>query len=162
LYVFFAKIPCILAVIRLPMATMITDPLLLQQAAAGNKEAYNMLFATHYYRLYDFMLRTERMSQIVVEDICQNIFLRLWAKKEVFLTIDCFETYLRTAGHNAACDCQKKEKFRQRLNNNYKAYCEAVEQHTGDRVIYKEGRILADKVIAALQPREKLIFTRYN
>jgi RNA polymerase sigma-70 factor (ECF subfamily) len=143
------------------MSITLTESLL-KQAAAGNRAAYDELLVTHFYRLYDYLLRTERLPQTEIEDFCQDIFTRLWDKKEILPTIHSLERYLKKAGRHAALDYRKKEALRQQMDHNYCCCRETTGNNAEEQLIYKQGYELAGKTIAALPFREKEIFTRHT
>jgi RNA polymerase sigma-70 factor (ECF subfamily) len=131
-----------------------TKQTLLLQAAAGDRTAFEELFAMHYYPLYNQLLLSERLPQTVVEDICLNIFDRLWCRKESLAEIGSLENYLKTAAHHAALDCREQQAAKEHVRQYSR---QTVITDAEVQLIYKEGYEQATAFFTALSPRQQQI-----
>lgn len=72
-----------------------SEKILLAKSSQGDEEAFGQLFRHHKDRLYSFLLRFSQSPEIV-EDIIQDIFLKLWLNREQLSSIEKLDAYLVT------------------------------------------------------------------
>lgn len=75
------------------------EKILLERSSRGDEEAFGQLFRHHKDRLYRFLLRFSQSPE-AVEDIVQDIFLKLWLNKEQLTSIENLDAYLITLSKN--------------------------------------------------------------
>jgi RNA polymerase sigma factor (sigma-70 family) len=96
----------------------LSDPLsiynekeLLQRLAAGDGEAFNII-----YRRYNSMVFRAAMTYLKDEDsaadIVQQVFLKVWEKKDWLLTVGSFQDYIVVSSRNLIYD-QFRQKNRE-------------------------------------------------
>lgn len=71
------------------------EKILLEKSSQGDEEAFSHLFLQKKDRLYNFLLRFSQSPELV-EDIIQDIFLKLWSNKEQLTSIENLDAYLVT------------------------------------------------------------------
>lgn len=71
------------------------EKILLDRSSRGDEEAFGHLFRQKKDRLYSFLMRFSPSPEIV-EDIIQDIFLKLWLNKEQLSAIENLDAYLVT------------------------------------------------------------------
>lgn len=79
--------------------TSYNEKILLEKAAQGDAEAFGQLFYQKKDKLYSFLLKYAR-SEDIVEDIIQDVFLKLWTGKEHLAAIENIDGYLITLSKN--------------------------------------------------------------
>ena len=75
------------------------EKILLARSSQGDEEAFGHLFRQKKDRLYSFLMRFSQSPE-VVEDIVQDIFLKLWLNKEQLNSIENLDAYLITLSKN--------------------------------------------------------------
>lgn len=74
---------------------------LLMQVAEGGEEAFGMLFHQYRNRLYAFIFSIVR-SREMAEDVVQDVFLKIWLRREDLAAVDNFKAYLFRISQNHA------------------------------------------------------------
>ncbi|MGN7783121.1 RNA polymerase sigma-70 factor [Niabella sp. 22666] len=67
----------------------------MDKSSLGDEEAFSHLFLQKKDRLYSFLMRFSQSPELV-EDIIQDIFLKLWSNKEQLNSIENLDAYLIT------------------------------------------------------------------
>jgi len=82
---------------------------ILPEIRGGNQQAYQSLFYYYYERLYHYAL-TFTADQDKAEDIVQEVFLKLWTKRESFHPNGSLKAYLYRMTYNEFVNAFRKEK----------------------------------------------------
>jgi RNA polymerase sigma-70 factor (family 1) len=91
------------------------DKELLHQIAAGDERAFTRLFEAHRANIYTTALRITRDTG-VAEEILQDVFLKVWLKREELPEIQNFSGWLYTIAQNLTFNaCKKIARENQRL-----------------------------------------------
>lgn len=72
---------------------------LITRIAAGDEAAFTALFDAYKDRIYSIAMRLTR-NPAVAEEIVQDVFLKIWLKKEGLAEVGHFRAYLFTATRN--------------------------------------------------------------
>jgi RNA polymerase sigma-70 factor (family 1) len=75
--------------------------MLLREAAAGKEMAFTELFHRYKYKLYGYIFALTR-SKEMAEDVVQDVFLKLWQKRETMAELNEFAPYLFRMAQNRA------------------------------------------------------------
>ena len=79
------------------------ETVLLKDLASGDSKAFDEVY--HHYRgeisryVFKFVKSTEH-----TEDLCQEIFLKVWEKRETLANLQSFRAYLFTVSKNRVLD----------------------------------------------------------
>lgn len=132
---------------------------LLQQAAAGNQDAFARIFETHRQRLYTYLLGITRAAE-VAEDILVDVFMKLWIGREMLPRIESLEGFLHKVAYNKAMDFFKTTARHARLQQVYaQRISDQAERSLEDWLIDEECRRILQNAINQLPPQRKLIYT---
>jgi RNA polymerase sigma-70 factor (family 1) len=85
----------------------LTDNELIGLFKSGEDAAYTELYERYHDSIYRF-LRKYLRSAALSEDICQNVFLKLWERRDDAVTILEFGAYLFTLAKRQAFDFLKR------------------------------------------------------
>jgi RNA polymerase sigma-70 factor (family 1) len=77
------------------------ENVLLQQIAAGDEIAFGNLFHAWRDKLYFYILRITNSSE-TAEDVLQDVFCKLWIKRDDLSEVNNFGAYLFRMAHNHA------------------------------------------------------------
>ncbi len=77
------------------------------QIAAGNQQAFASLFRLFYSRLHSFSMQYVHVKE-VAEEITNDVFIKLWNRREEITTINNLSTYLFVAVKNYSLNYLKQ------------------------------------------------------
>lgn len=80
--------------------------LLLQLVSSGNEEAFTVLYERCRVHIYLFIKKYLKSSQLS-DDICQNVFLKIWERKADLYAINSFKAYAFTIAKRQCLDFLK-------------------------------------------------------
>ncbi|WP_316811771.1 RNA polymerase sigma factor [Pedobacter heparinus] len=89
---------------------------LLQLVSSGNEEAFTVLYERSRLRIYLFIKKYLKSSQLS-DDICQNVFLKIWEHKEELNVISSFHAYAFTIAKRQCLDFLKRAAVEQTAMN---------------------------------------------
>jgi DNA-directed RNA polymerase specialized sigma24 family protein len=76
-----------------PSGGSFSDEALWSSFKTGNELALSILYKKHVQRLYDYGMHSFRSHDLVV-DCLQELFLRLWNKRETLASVQAVKPYL--------------------------------------------------------------------
>ncbi len=134
------------------------EEILLERSASGDTQAYEQLYTRYLPKLYHYISRFSNFSQDDIMDICQDLFLKLWDRKELLLTINSLDVYLKRAGKNTLLDRLKHGQFKENLHLRYSERKEQYRATTEELLQFSEYSTLAQQAISQLSARKQEIF----
>ena len=92
----------------MPLKVVYNELELLEKVAQGDEQAFSRLFHLFHQQLGDYVLRLTK-SLPLTEEIVQDIFLKLWTRREQLAGVLNFRAYLFTATRNHAFNILRDE-----------------------------------------------------
>jgi RNA polymerase sigma-70 factor (ECF subfamily) len=89
------------------------DSELVRRIRAGDERALEIVFRAHFAGMSTFVERFVR-SPDVAEELVQDIFLKIWTKREQLTEIESLKTYLYRAARNQALNFLRRAKLERR------------------------------------------------
>jgi RNA polymerase sigma-70 factor (ECF subfamily) len=92
------------------LIALLNEKELLLQVADGKESAYKQLFTSYWDQIYSTALvftKSREMSQ----DLAQDVFARIWIKKEKLKEVNDFRAYLFIIARNVIIDRLRKKVF---------------------------------------------------
>ncbi|MDF2191400.1 sigma-70 family RNA polymerase sigma factor [Paraflavitalea sp. CAU 1676] len=132
--------------------------MLLQRVASGDQQAFATLYNHYLPRLYRYVMPFVRQSHEETEEILQEIFFRIWLKKETLPALDQFETYLLRMTRNRIIDLHRHRKVEEAF---LRAEASATPSLAPDPVAaltYKEYNQAAQQALRDMTDKRKLVF----
>ena len=84
------------------------DPKVIKRLSEGNQSAFNAVFEHYYPRVYEFIRRIVK-SDTLSEDIAQDIFVKIWERREMFgVEVQSFGKYIYVMSRNAAINAIRR------------------------------------------------------
>lgn len=80
---------------------------LLKDIAAGNSKAFRALYSQWEPTLSSFIFQVTR-SKIIIAEIVQDVFLKIWMTRESLVDVKDFKAYLFVISKNRAINTLKK------------------------------------------------------
>lgn len=135
---------------------------LLSRMAEGDSGAFQTLFQRHWEKIYSIAFMYTK-SEVLSEELVQDIFLKIWLHREKIPELSNFEGYLfitaRNHIYNRLRVKSQETPFRQELHSYF-----ADPGQADDNVIFKQSQELIHRAIENLPPQQRKIFmlSRYE
>jgi RNA polymerase sigma-70 factor (ECF subfamily) len=130
---------------------------LLQQLIQGDAEAFRQLYEQYQGRIFLFAYRFTK-SKDAAEEVVQEVFIKLWEKREQINIEKNFASYIIRVTRNLILDGLKKaandKKIQQQILHNMKA----LRDSTAEEMLNKELERLHKQAIDSLSPQKKTIY----
>lgn len=141
-----------------PPPPAVPDADLVRRIRAGDERALEIVFRSHYAGMASFVQRFVR-SPDVAEELVQDIFLKLWAKREQLSEIESFRTYLFRAARNQALNWLRRQKLERRWQEEHSGEGEAqVSTLADEEATEQELSAAVQEAIGRLPPRCREVF----
>lgn len=142
----------------MPTTVLLNERELLQLVAEGDELAYKKIF-THYWNSIFSAALVFTKSREIAQDLTQDIFARIWIKKEKLTEVENFEGFLFITGRNMIFDRLRKKVFTVENENYLTEYFEEeglLAPHYG--VELKEMEEIIHRGINILPERQRKAF----
>jgi len=135
-----------------------TDEELLSLLNTSDEAAFNEIFRRYRDKLF-FYLRKHTKSNETAEEIVTDIFMKLWAGRELTARIDNLAAFLHKVGYYKTLDFLRTTARHQRLQQTYIDYfLPPGEKPADEALIDSQDRLLLYKAILQLPPRRQTIY----
>ncbi|MBE7170860.1 MAG: RNA polymerase sigma-70 factor [Williamsia sp.] len=131
---------------------------LVRQVATGDEDAFRQLFYLYWDNIYSVAFTFIR-SQVVAEELVQDIFLKVWIKREQLLSVDNFDNYLFIIARNHIYNELRKKTGTQPLPAETENNLSPDQQ-----LLLKETGQIIDEAVKQLPPQQRTVFelSRYE
>ena len=130
---------------------------LLTQVAEGDEKAFSILFDRYWDNIYGVAFAFTK-STMIAEEMVQDIFLKIWLKRDLLNSVQKFDAYLfMVAKNHIYNELRKKikeEPFTDHIINYFREKGDSPEQ----QMIFKESKQLVNIAIKKLPPQQQLIY----
>lgn len=130
---------------------------LLQQVAAGNEHAFKQLFDLRRQKVYSFAFHLTR-SDLMAEEIVQEIFLRIWLHRRQLSDILHFNAWLNTLVRNLSYTWLRRMALEASILRDLQHRSGEASVDTQDNLQIREYRRLLQQAIDDLPPRQQEIY----
>ena len=130
---------------------------LLQQVAAGNEHAFKQLFDLRRQKVYSFAFHLTR-SDLMAEEIVQEIFLRIWLHRRQLSDILHFHAWLNTLVRNLSYTWLRRMALEASILRDLQHRSGEASVDTQDNLQIREYRRLLQQAIDDLPPRQQEIY----
>ena len=131
---------------------------LMQRCVEGDRQAFATLYSHYAPLLYKAVYPLTNKSREDTEEIIQELFVKIWDRRDNMLTIRSFRPFVFRLARNRVIDWYRKKESK-------KSYCTFYsENHRNESVsvtddlLFDEYYAIALEAIASLPPRQKQIF----
>ena len=134
------------------------DAELVRRIRAGDERALEVVFRSHYSGMASFVQRFVRSSDLA-EELVQDVFLKLWSKREQLAEIETLRTYLFRAARNTALNYLRRVKLERRWAEEQGTESEPPATFAADdETVEQEVAAAVKQAIDRLPPRCREIF----
>lgn len=129
---------------------------LLHRIADGDERAFRVFFDHYKDRFYAVVLKMTR-SDVIAEEIVQEVFIKIWQKRSTLKEINSPESYFFTAVYRRVYSHYKKlaleRKFLQLISQS-----PSFRNITDETVLAQESERLINEAISKLPAQQQLVF----
>ncbi|WP_080905914.1 RNA polymerase sigma-70 factor [Parabacteroides sp. Marseille-P3160] len=129
---------------------------ILQEIAAGNMKAFEVLFLEYHPRLVYFLVGLTHDSEIS-RDMAQDLFLSLWNNREKLKEIKSFSSYLFQMARYTVCDYFDRRVVSEKYT--YEFLLEASLSKSEEEALFaRELQAIVDRTVEHMSPQRARIY----
>jgi len=130
---------------------------LLMKVSEGNEQAFRELF-NYWQPLFSNYILSITKSKELTAEIVQDVFLKIWLKREKLSQVEHFKAYLFKISRNEAINALRKAMREQQLVNEWNKSHHDTEDVQPESNPLHEQLELADEAIAKLTERQRQVY----
>lgn len=134
------------------------EKLLLQRIAAGDQQAFTQLYTHYLPRLYRYVYPFVRQSHEETEEILQDIFFKIWLRKETLPALASFEPYLLRMTRNRIIDLLRKNKKHQEFIRMELQAPPPTSSDPETDQYFKQYNLVAQKALQDMTEKRRTVF----
>lgn len=123
----------------------------------GSESAFELVFKEYFKRLHAYALSFIKDSEMA-EEIVQNVFCRIWEKREKLDPEGSLKSYLYRAVHNETLNCLKHYRIREQYEQYYTERMSMEYDQGGKKTEARELQKHIEKAMAELPAQCRIIF----
>lgn len=154
---FFVTINYKLPEINLLTSSVHKEQDLLQLASLGDQQAFTTLYDLYKNKLFAYALRLTE-SEMLAEDIVQDVFLKLWNNQQSLKSIDKLDSYLFRMCKNDIINHFKRASHETLILAELFHQKPVGYNDTQETVAFKEAEKILLEVLEKLTPQQKAIY----
>jgi RNA polymerase sigma-70 factor (ECF subfamily) len=129
----------------------------MKQIARGDESAYTLVFNKYSKQVFDVAMLYVK-DTITAREIVQEVFLKVWLKRETMPAIKSFEDYLFILTRNHIYDSFKKQVVRSRAYDYLFRNQPTAVDDADHRLQEHQYENLLDKAVSYLPPERKKVY----
>lgn len=134
---------------------------LLLRLRDGNEQAFEFLYHTYKRKLAGNLLRLLK-SEELVEEVLQDLFLKIWDTRTAINPELSFRSYLYRVAQNMVYDLFRKSARDKRVADHLMSASTELYSHIEEDIFKKENLYLLQQTIDRLPPQRRLVFTLFK
>lgn len=123
----------------------------------GDEVAFELVFYRYKGKLYDFIRRILPAEEDV-ENLVQEIFTRLWLRREQLDPAKSLNAFLYTMARNEVFGHLRKQLVRRRYLEELKFSLNESTEDAGQKLEYEELKTLVNQLIGMMPEKRRVIF----
>ena len=141
----------------MPATDIPNEKELLRRTASGDQAAFTALFDAYKDRIYTIALRLTD-SPLIAEEIVQDVFLKIWLKRETLAAVDHFRAYLFTATRNQVFNMLKRLARHRTITGELTTDRAAETADTDFLLLDKEYQAILREAVDKLPPQQLQVY----
>jgi RNA polymerase sigma-70 factor (ECF subfamily) len=134
-----------------------TENEILHQIAKGDESAFRLLFDEHWQNIYGVAYMLTK-SAPMAEDMVQEIFMKLWIKREQFPEVENFRNYLFITARNHIFNELKRRSADILFTDHLSEYFLDIKETPEKKLLQKEAEQIIGEIIERLPQQQKMIY----
>ncbi|TQM52164.1 RNA polymerase sigma-70 factor (ECF subfamily) [Arcticibacter tournemirensis] len=135
----------------------ITSSTVIELLKEGNESAFEQVFKEYYKRLHAYAF-TFLKDEVAAEEIVQNVFCRIWEKKDLLDVNGTLKSYLYRAVHNESLNYLKHHKVKAEYEQYYTQRMKGEYDHSEKNALVSELEKQIAKALSELPTQCRIIF----
>lgn len=123
----------------------------------GDEKAFVALYNKYHRKIYYSVLKMTQ-SDVLAQDVTQNVFLKIWDTRATLDPAQNFAAYISVICRNAVFDIFRKATHEETIKKELQQFTEVSESGQDDDDFYETYKELLDKAIADLPPQRRIVF----
>ncbi|QIP13477.1 RNA polymerase sigma-70 factor [Spirosoma aureum] len=137
--------------------TFSNESILLNQISVGDEKAFNKLYDFYRPGIYRFIYKFIKSSELT-NDICQEVFMKIWEERWAIQEINSFKSYLFTITKNHTFNVLKRAAVEDRIKGEVlRNYC-VSKNDTEEILQVKEYQQFLQTILDSLPPQSRAVF----
>jgi RNA polymerase sigma-70 factor (ECF subfamily) len=128
----------------------------LEKLKNGDLDSFNEIYFQYSPKIYIRLIKLVK-NPIVVEEILQDVFTKIWLNREKIDPVKGFVSFLNHISDNLAMDFFRKVQRDKALQLEIWASAVELYYHTEEKVFAKDTQQMLSKAIESLSPKRKEI-----
>jgi RNA polymerase sigma-70 factor (ECF subfamily) len=134
------------------------EAVLVKKMAQGDWKAFTELFHFYLPRLSRFIYPFANHSVQDTEEIIQEVFLKIWEKRETLQAVHRFDHYLFRMAKNKLIDMIRHQQAHEKKHFHYSLLKEASHSEPEQALLYAEYHDAAKTAVSLLSPKLQSVF----
>lgn len=135
-----------------------TDQELIALMKHGDERAFNALFGQHQQLVFNIAMKMTH-SRVQAKEIVQDVFLKVWTKREEFDDIDNFGAYLNRTARNQSIDALRRiAREALRTVELKEEQLESGDDTTEQTLKYREMGGMIAQAVETLSPQQRKVY----
>ena len=131
---------------------------LIQRCVEGDRQAFASLYSHYAPLLYKAVYPLTNRSKEDAEEIIQELFVKIWDRRDNMLTIQSFRPFIFRLARNRVIDWYRKNESKKNYCTFYSEKYRDESVSVTDDLLFEEYYAIAMEAIAKLPSRQKQIF----
>lgn len=140
-----------------PIINILENDALLIKLKNGDATAFEEIYNQYRSKIYTYALKLSK-STVVAEEIVQEVFIKIWQKREQLNPELHFGAYLKKITLNHVLNHLKKVAREKTLQDELFNYLSLIRNNAEDSLLEKELLKTYEEAIAQLPPQKKIIY----
>ena len=141
----------------MPAASLHNERELLLLMAKGDEKAFRLLFNHYWNHIYSIAFAFTK-SMVLSEEIVQDVFLKIWLKRELLTPIKNFKGYLFTVARNHIYNELRKKSCEQSFVEHLEEYFIEISSIPEQQLFLKEAQSLIDEAVSQLPMQQRTVY----
>jgi RNA polymerase sigma-70 factor (ECF subfamily) len=130
---------------------------LLVQVSQGNEHAFRQLYDKYRNKIYSLGMHLTR-SEILSEEIVQDVFMKVWEKRDQLQDINYLNAWLRTVARNTCSNYLRNLAMEKLVMNRYALQNNSEMPSPENDLTAKEYEQIIEAAIRQLPPQQKKVY----
>ncbi len=139
------------------LTNTIENHTLLLKLKNGEVAAFEEIYNQYRNKIYSYALKLCK-STVTAEEIVQEVFIKIWQKREQLNPELSFAAYLKKIALNQVLNHLKKVAREKTLQDELFAYISTIKNSTDEKLLEKELLSTYEEAISQLPPQKKIIY----
>lgn len=139
------------------MESNFDEDLLLLKIAAGDQQAFRVIYERYYHPLYAFCIKLLK-DEWMAEEVIQEVFLKIWKQGSRLTDVAQLEAYLVTMARNRCYDHLRRRKLRQYSPLEELDWKSEQHNETEESIATNDTRRLIESAVLKLPPQQRRVY----